>query len=694
MIYYNSSDYRTRYYIKFADMDGRSWIINIQDPAFSGSPTELTGAASPIEWDGVGNEDQEKVVLGSTGYIRIVVRDGEEGIFTSGNVLPDVINDRRVQVLCNLYGSDYQLMWQGFIKPEEYSQDWDSEPYEIELPIVSVVAAAEFFHLPDYEDLIEVSNIADLLRYAITLMGCDITRIITNKIIYEDYNGNYRWLDDGVSRYPAHWSEGEASCLYFYTFENDGIKPKTIKDVFETVCYPYGKVQDYGTNIAIMMRADRNLTIEHKLFQLSVNDNSARFVPLDGDALIHELDLADDIQVNGNDNNYSLISRPSSVSFSNNIKPNKEIFELNEKYIKTTFSPTYPAPDLIDSWDDKVRCIVQLREDEVRNSWYKDLRYYRYNTDYEKTNIFCRVVDVNKVEDSDPARYTYNLLCPLALAFDPDKAFGFTLKNKVRTKATHNKIRITLGSYGRGQKEHWQMGAGGNISLRVHDITSNKWYDLQDKTWKDITGTSADWVWPSLDFADYDGGNYILTINEPRSSSDTKMHELQFNFRLFGYFAQRPKNSGWLTFNVEYGQDDSLNQQNVVNTLSDSLVNAGSSEEYGGSGENLNIDFPTMCGRNYIILNGAADIPFNSFCDSRYYIDTENRKKIVIGAAKFQTYEGRSFFYDMVTSYALIYDGNDVYIPVAIGMNPRNSTVKLTLVSTNVSAPDNQLIDN
>ena len=71
-----------------------------------------------------------------------------------------------------------------------------------------------------------------------------------------------------------------------------------------------------------------------------------------------------------------------------------------------------------------------------------------------------------------------------------------------------------------------------------------------------------------------------------------------------------------------------------------------------------------------------------------YLIDLREREKIEISDATFEF--ASSLDFDLVRRYAVFTDGNiqqggKVYIPVAVGMNPAKNTIKLTLVSSNIS---------
>lgn len=673
MTYYASSAYTERYYILFQDIDGNQWKVSIQDPTFSGTATELTGAEFPVEWKGVGDESQTDVVLGSTGNLHLIIRTGQESIFAKGNLFPTEINDRRVQVKRYMNNNWFEY-WQGFIKPEQYTQDWDRAPFEIDLPIVSAIAASEYFVMPDYTDVQEKSNIADLLRYVIGLLGCDYNRLITNNPIYRDFNGNTQNVDSGGSTVPAHWTQGSASSTYFYDFGDDGITPKTIKDVLELICAPYGKIHEYYKDIAVMMRQKLDADdSNNRLYSLSLltSETTVRFVDLDW---IPRINLSD-IQVAGTNNNVSVVAKPAAVKFSNNIEPNHDIFDLTEKYIKPSLPlDTSLVPSLISlNAGDVKQYVYPFSKDHVDSNFYEDLAFHGSST--SRNTIFCRVVQLTAIGD-DPNRVTYSVSTPLAFYLDNHQAFSFILANRVRSTSGYNKVKFSANT---GGTTHLGPQVAMAMVLVDLDTSPIKYFDLNTRTWKNFDPSNL--PWQALDYIG-DSNPFEFTFNEPRTSGDKTPHRL----RLYFYNYVGYQINVFISFSLEYVRDDTPTNQGIMLTFAESLIRNGRNDTYGGSGEKLNIEMKTMCGRTNAVINGEANIPYNSFCDAQTFIDDEDREKIEIDAVKFERYNPTGIYlFDLITSYAVIVDGSKNYIPVAVGMNPRMNTVWLRLINTNVT---------
>ncbi len=702
MEYYVSKDYKPRYVIPFDDVDGNHWKVSIEEPNFVGSVTTLTGGEFPVRWEGEGDESQEEVVLGSTGRLSIVCLSGQESLFTVGNILPREINDRRVQVLRDMGSGNWYPYWQGFIKPETLSQDWDAAPYEIELPIVSAVAAMEYFLMPlpnqphenmnAYDELFfGVTNIAGLLRAIIAASGCDFRNIITNWSWYYDMTGEVKMIPrPGFpdQYYEMHWTQGTASSLFFYDVEDGVMQPKTFKDVLENVCYPYGKIHEYGKDFAVMMRTMDDAATVSQLFYMPVWEDyetgelsdEVRFITYT-DVPLYKIVMSDVLPA-GTDNAISNISAPSLLSFMNDVEKKKEIFELTDKFIK----PTLP---LGDTWAGKP-IISNAFNGMTRYLYCIDKQYvdltFADNWLFQDNRAFCRVIEA-KGESNDTVNY--DITAPLAFCFNRQTSAvntKFTPKIGFLTRPTRNRIKLTLKCWYFGEEDsingtYMSGPANAKISFLVKDETASKYLNY----------SSGSWVWEDTtngnDVSDmtFENGECTLMFNEPRGTNDNSLHKLEFTFAGYsnigsvGTYGQL-----YMTFKLEYVKNATIYEDVLMNEFGGAVLNNGNNQTLGGNGEKLEINFETMAGKKQTI-DGSMMLPANSFCNSKEFIDLEQREKIEIEAAQFERYYQSSHYFDLALNYAVITDGSKVFIPVAVGMNPRMNTLKLTLVSTNVT---------
>ena len=726
MTYWADYEYNERYYVRFCDIEGVEWRISIQDPTDEWQAIELLGGEFPVQWMGVGDESQTDVVLGSTGTLRLICRqsDIQNSIFSHGALMPVSINDRRVQILRNMgtaANPNFEVYWQGFIKPDIISQEWDRAPYEIELPIVSVVAAMEFFTMPDSivgTEFNGVTNIAGLLRAICIHSGCDIRNIFTNKPVYEDFNGE-KHINPGVTPTQyVHWTQGVVSSSYFYDISDGIMKPKTFKDVLENICYPYGKVHDVYRGIAVVMRTADDAEYHSEWSSLPIYSDYANRTPSTAtrfgfDSYIKYINLSE-IQTAGTDNKYTVIPAPRSVTFSKNINTSKEIFELTDKFIKPSLpiGSTIVGNSLIEDSRELLngvrRYVYAIHRNYVNKEFANDWTFTNTQSSALSDYPFCRVAEVT----GDDNENTTSITVPLGLCFNISSdnistekiaKTEFRLVNGVRTSYEMNAIKLTIKpfvfetkdpSYEKSISTH-----SGTTYIKmdfyIKDVNVNKYlnyvYVQEEGKYK--------WVWQNgeayIDFSWLveSSSEYVLLFNEYRESGDNALHTLQLGFRGRTNYSLQVTESGstytytygrmFVSFNLEYAEYPRATNQSIAAKFAESIEKNGNSIEYGGSGEELNISFETLCGTLNNVINGSIMLPYNSFCNSQTYIDTQNREKIEIEAAKFVRYDNA---FDIVTSYLVVKDGSKVYVPVAVGMNPRMNTVNLRLISTNVTS--------
>lgn len=718
MIYHRPQDYAERYYIPFSDVEGNEWKVSIQQPEYEGTAIALQGAEIPVEWMGRGDEDQEEVVLGSTGTIRIICReqDVQSSLLVQGNLLPKYINDRRVQVL-RYSGGYWDVAWQGFIVPQTLSQDWDAAPFEIELPIASVVACMEYFPMPMTNDncygaFAEVTNIADMLRRIFCWSGCDIRRIITNKRIYQDFNGQLQYKNDEA----VHWTQGVITSQWFYTIENGIMKPKTFKDVLETIAYPFGKIQEYSKDVAFLLRWKHDADSSEPqspplLYALTVwsnyeNSVLASSVRFDDYARIQRL-LLEAIHTEGEDNKQDKVMAPSSVSFSSESENNATIFEMSEKSIKSSL-PMDVNPEGPPIYRKKIkeglfRYVYAIDKLYVNTQFMKDFSFsyspvYTGTFDYLNTLAFCRSVDVTTNTDEK----SYAMSLPVSFGFffnmfadgNPrrDAVCNFTVPMGIKTVATMNNIKLSVTAYDMNEKEPTPNG----LAISIKDLYNNRDYAHVGTTWDWQVGTPDSHVWISVsDELMKEGNDRLLWFNELRGLDDDGLHGIQIGIKCTGN-VQHWTGIAFCSVKLEYVTNKWMQREEtqqgeeywtfperaVIASFADGITNRAQLQ-CEGNGEALSIGFKTRAGDNNAKFRGNI-IPHNGFCDYPNYIDKQNREKIEMDAVKFEQYFDTQYF-NLIGNYCVVLDGSKVYVPVAVGMNPRMNTIKLILVTTNVT---------
>lgn len=140
--------------IPFASINGNQYTVNIYDE-YDGEPVQLTGSAQPFMTEEDDNEDAFLPIRTSTGYMSFIVDNIED----ARAIIPQNMTDRFVSLTGN-----NRVYWEGFIKPEAFTCDWNVGPIEISLPVVSILEAAKSVTFtPRYER----RSFDSLLRYCL-----------------------------------------------------------------------------------------------------------------------------------------------------------------------------------------------------------------------------------------------------------------------------------------------------------------------------------------------------------------------------------------------------------------------------------------------------------------------------------------------------------------------------------------------
>lgn len=97
----------------------------------------LKGAAEPFVTEEESSADITTWVRSSTGYVRIVTED----YTLMEQMMPSRAGETRVTLVRHARADETdqtaRVMWEGYLMPEAFSQDWCAGPWEIQLPVVS-----------------------------------------------------------------------------------------------------------------------------------------------------------------------------------------------------------------------------------------------------------------------------------------------------------------------------------------------------------------------------------------------------------------------------------------------------------------------------------------------------------------------------------------------------------------------------
>lgn len=208
-------NYGTIYTLPFKSRKEVSYLIEIQKENYYGKSMELVGSGdSPFS---VSIEDEDFLYTPtrfSTATIRIVGSDYLQSLFSTAYQQYRVIFKRNDTII-----------WCGFIKPELYTQDYNSIAFELELECMSAMSTLEFI---DYKQVGEnriFVSLWDLLKKCILSSNSQYTSIYIPHVYAknaDDYSSGLNVLE--------YMTVSEQN---FFDEEN---KPMKLKEVLEEVC--------------------------------------------------------------------------------------------------------------------------------------------------------------------------------------------------------------------------------------------------------------------------------------------------------------------------------------------------------------------------------------------------------------------------------------------------------------------------
>lgn len=148
-----------RYRVPFASIGDIQYMIYIYERT-SGSLVTLTGAAEPFETQEKDSDDIFTPIREQTGYIRVIDDSG-------GTLLEQIMPSNNTEKLVRVYTgtwnadtfTDEDIVWQGFLCAEVFTQPWDGSKKMLEFPVKSVLAAMKDVMLTE-------SNIGTRIRIA------------------------------------------------------------------------------------------------------------------------------------------------------------------------------------------------------------------------------------------------------------------------------------------------------------------------------------------------------------------------------------------------------------------------------------------------------------------------------------------------------------------------------------------------
>lgn len=287
-------------------------------------------AVDPISLKSSGSEDLSTTVRGCTGNIRFVV-DGESitrerfnDFFSTGD-----IRDLRFELWHNITPGDednfYSVpLFQGFVRPEAAEQPLQPYPYEVELPIVDSLAAAEYIRPENFMERCAATgyrfSMKELLEWWREDLDVNTARVIANRTIGIDtvlekpllYASDYMEITENVGATPY----------------ND-IKPKSYKELFDKILGTTHMFFSFSKIIIHRRMHDYDLVTRWKMWTFS----EGQLLPLSGTEDLNPESLENDFYFNGKE--HTMLRLPERTTFYST-RRRKEDVQLDIDFDKNT----------------------------------------------------------------------------------------------------------------------------------------------------------------------------------------------------------------------------------------------------------------------------------------------------------------------------------------------------------------------
>lgn len=120
--------------MRFRSLDDIAYRVDIFEEDYEGQPVVLLGGAQPFVTQETDDDDFFLPLRTSSGYLTLVIEDAS----VVDDILPQRMTDRYLELTDENSG---KKEWIGYISPAQYSNVWDTTPYELQLPVLSPLAA-------------------------------------------------------------------------------------------------------------------------------------------------------------------------------------------------------------------------------------------------------------------------------------------------------------------------------------------------------------------------------------------------------------------------------------------------------------------------------------------------------------------------------------------------------------------------
>ena len=129
--------------IPFASaIDKKQYRVDIYQEGYTGSPVTLVAGSSPFNTEEDNNPDLFTPIRTQSGTLSVVTKLPDGSMLKAQDILPSNNTDCPV-VLVELNDGEEEVVWQGFLSCEAYSQDYIGIAQELSLSLISVLEAMD-----------------------------------------------------------------------------------------------------------------------------------------------------------------------------------------------------------------------------------------------------------------------------------------------------------------------------------------------------------------------------------------------------------------------------------------------------------------------------------------------------------------------------------------------------------------------
>jgi hypothetical protein len=167
--------------IPFASaIDKKQYRVDIYQEGYTGNIVTLLAGSSPFNTEEDNNPDLFTPIRTQSGTLQVCTAIPGGGLLKAQDILPSNNTDCPVQ-LVEIDGDEQEVVWQGFLSCEAYSQDYIGIAQELSLSLISVLEAMDSVEC-DPTRLQGVVTVHELIGYCFDEMERNVGMSLFNRI--------------------------------------------------------------------------------------------------------------------------------------------------------------------------------------------------------------------------------------------------------------------------------------------------------------------------------------------------------------------------------------------------------------------------------------------------------------------------------------------------------------------------------